>query len=177
MIARRNPKLARADAATQDGLRLIGENARDWSLTVAAQIVAILMTVAGLGVAAKAVPRAFRVVPTISAALFTAGAALMLLYLGFHVFITPRPPKDYERQRRNYARLYRVYMVAGYVALGLVGLAGLQHRLFAGWAGWFLVVAGAAGVVTAVARRPSVADLPLWIHVVALVLGFALISH
>jgi succinate dehydrogenase hydrophobic anchor subunit len=177
LIASRNPQLARADAATDEGLRAIAANTRDWTLTVASQIVAILLTVGGLGVLAKSVARDARTGPTASAALFTAGAALMLVYLGFHMFITPQPPRDYQTQRRRYARLHRVYMVAAYVAFGHLGFALLRHRLIPAWAAWFLLVTGAVGLVTAIVRRPAIADLPLWVHAIAGVLGVALLSR
>jgi len=145
-------------------------------LTVGSQIAAIFLTVAGLGVLSKAVPADVRTGPKLSAVLFTVGAALMLIYLAFHLFITPHPPDDYQAQRRRYARLYRVYMVVSYVALAHLGLSALQHHIFARWAAWFLVVSGLVGLVTAVVRRPRAADLPLWIHVIALVLGVALLA-
>ena len=177
MIASRNPQLARADAATESGLRAIASNPRAWTLTVTSQVAAIFMTVAGLGVLAKAVPADARTGPKVSAVLFTLGAALMLLYLGFHLFITPRPPSDYEAQRRRYARLYRIYMVAAYVAFGVLGLWFVRHHVIASWTGWFLLATGIVGLVTAIVRRPAAADLPLWIHVIAFVLGFVLLSR
>lgn len=176
VIAARNPQLARADAATPDGLRAIAANSRDWILTVGSQIVAVVLTVGGLGALAKGMPVHARTVPTVSAALFTAGAALMLVYLGFHMFITPQPPSDYEAQRRRYARLYRVYVLFAYAAFTCLGLSLAREDVVAMWAAWFLVVTGVLGIVTAAVRRPAVADLPLWIHVIAGVLGVALVS-
>jgi hypothetical protein len=99
------------------------------------------------------------------------------MYLAFHMFITPRPPSDYETQRRRYARLYRVYMVLAYVAFAHLGLAFVRHHEIAAWAAWFLIVAGLIGLVTAVVRRPRIADLPLWIHVIAFVLGASLLGR
>jgi hypothetical protein len=137
---------------------------------------AIFLTVAGLGVLAKALPRGVSFGPKLSAVVFTVGAALMLMYLAFHLFITPRPPDDYETQRRRYARLYRVYMVLAYIAFAYLGLSLMRRHPIASWADWFLLVAGLVGLVTAILRRPRVADLPLWIHVIAFVFAVALIG-
>jgi len=176
VIALRNPEVAGADAASAEGLRAIAANTRDWSLTVGSQIVAILLTVGGFGALAKGVDPRMRTAPTISAGVFAAGAALMLLYLGFHLFITPHPPNDYEMQRRRFASLYRVYLVAAYTAFAYLG-SGIvvDHLLGASWIGWFLIVTGAVGLATAVVRRPAVANLPLWVHAIAGVLGAAIV--
>jgi hypothetical protein len=99
----------------------------------------------------------------------------MVMYLAFHLFITPHPPGDYQDQRKRYARLYRVYMVLAYGAFAGLGLSFLRRPPVASWAPWFLIVAGVIGLVTAIVRRPRIADLPLWIHVIAFVLAVALL--
>jgi hypothetical protein len=90
--------------------------------------------------------------------------------------VTPKAPDGYELRRRMYARLYRAYMVIAYLAFGHLGASFLFHDVAASWVGWFLVVTGVFGVVTMIVRRPRIADLPLWIHAIAFVLGVAMLG-
>jgi hypothetical protein len=181
LVASRNPSLARADAATAEGLRAIATHPGQWRATLGMQAVAIGMTAWGLAAFARSVARDARAEVWIAAAVFGAGAVLMLVYLGFHGTVTVRAAEGYESRRRRFARLYRVYMILAYLAFAELGAsAGVHHALVA-WIASLLLLAGAFGAATMVVRRPVVrglvvSDLPLWVYVLAGLLGMALLS-
>jgi hypothetical protein len=181
LIASRNPELARADAAGAEGLRTIGAHPRQWRLTVLSQALAIVMTVAGLAAIASSLGSTTAgIEAALTAVFFAVGAAMMLVYLGFHLTVTVKAPQGYEQRRQRYARLYRAYMIMAYLAFAHLGASFLFHDVVRPWLGWFLVVAGLFGAVTMIVRRPRVrtlivSDLPLWIHFIAGVLGAAIV--
>jgi hypothetical protein len=143
---------------------------------VLSQALAIVMTVAGLAVVSSSIGSTAGIEAWLTTAFFAVGAALMLVYLGFHLMVTPKAPEGYELRRSRYARLYRAYMVIAYLAFAHLGASFLFHHVTRPWIAWFLVVTGAFGVVTMIVRRPRIADLPLWIHAIAFVLGVAMLG-
>jgi hypothetical protein len=181
LIASRNPQIARADAASVEGLRAIAAFPRQWRLTVLSQALAIAMTVAGLAVIASSLGSTSAAIEAaLTTAFFAVGAGMMLVYLGFHLIVTVRARDGYEPRRRRFARLYRAYMIIAYLAFAHLGASFLFHDVVRPWLAWFLVVTGLFGFVTLIVRRPKlhgllVSDLPLWVHVIAGVLGAGLV--
>jgi len=143
---------------------------------VLSQALAIVMTVGGLAVAATSLSSDAGIEARLTTLVFAVGAVLMLVYLGFHITVTPKAPDGYEPRRRRFARLYRVYMVIAYLAFAHLGASFLFHHVVTVWIAWFLVVTGAFGAIAMIVRRPKIADFPLWIHVIAGVLGAGLLS-
>jgi hypothetical protein len=183
VIASRNPELARADAgAGAEGLRAIAKFPGQWRAINASFVVAIGMTAVGF----VAIASSLGGVPIVAAAVFIAGAAGMLAYLLFHLTATvgaardTNAASDYEERRRRFARFYSIYMVLAYSSFVVLGSAFVQGARTQPWIGWLAIVAGTFGTVTMVVRRPVVgglvvSDLPLWIHVIAAVIGGAIV--
>jgi hypothetical protein len=77
--------------------------------------------------------------------------------------------------------MYRAYMVLAYLAFAELGASAGVHHALPPWIAWVLLLAGAFGAATIVVRRPVVrglivSDLPLWVHVLAGILGLAVLS-
>lgn len=86
---------------------------------------------------------------------------------------------DLERALEQFSEgLYVVYMVLAFVSIALVGCSILRTGLLPAWMGWFSLAFGGLMILTFPLKfvvRFWIADLPLWIHVWALVIGVPLL--
>ena len=75
-----------------------------------------------------------------------------------------------------------LYMELGYIATAMIGTALLQSSLLPDWIGWLTFGFGAGGAVSILTKRPkypgtkySIAAIPLWLHIMPLIIGITLI--
>jgi hypothetical protein len=120
--------------------------------------------------------------------LFAVGTPLMLLAMvGYATFThlplgTPARTEGLDEFERSFVRwieaLTSVYMVLAFTAIALVGWGALRTGLLPPWAGWFSLLFGgflALSFPLKYALGFWIADLPLWVHVWALVVAVPLL--
>jgi len=189
-LAAANRDLASAGTApTAERLGIVSTNRMAWRGVVSAFIVAFAASAAGVGLLAEVAGRAGQgVLATLAFTLYVLAVAVFLCSLAFQIGIIRHLKEDPEgvapaalMPLHWWAEsMYQVFMVLAYAAIALLGWAVLAGSILPSWAGWVSGAMGVLGLGTFVVGRPKlgdlvVSDLPLWLHVWALIVGVTLL--
>ncbi len=180
------PSLARSSVwmlPPSDYFRVIREHEQQWRAHAWLFVVGTVLMGLGLAFAAQGIPSRFAIAALV---LYLLVAPAWLAHLAFRLDPTVGAARD-ERLRATVealgpwtGSLYNIFMIGGYFAVALLGLALVDRPLVPAWTAWVLVVFGVVAGVSHWAARPSVMgmrspfDLPVLVQLVPLFVGIPL---
>lgn len=170
----------------------VGADPRAWRWANYAFLVSAILTLVGLGFLSLFLYEAgSQLLAPAGFLLFSLGIVFWVAFLAFRLSIMLWAGKIYL-ENSEVPALYQplsswsyvmgsIYMLLGYLAMLIIGGALLQTGFLASWLGWTSVVFGLVGTFAIVTGHPrwpgtegSIALIPLWIQVMPLLYGIAL---
>ena len=180
LVAATMPSLARSSVwmlPEPEYFRVIREHETQWRAHAWLFIVGTVLMGVGLAFAAQGIPSSYAIAALV---VYLLVAPAWLAHLAFRLDPTVGAARD-ERSRTAFQQLgpwtgslYNVFMVGGYFAIALLGLALLDRPLVPAWTAWVLVVFGGLAGLSHWAARPNLMgmrspfDLPVLVQLVPL---------
>lgn len=185
-VAATMPSLARSSVwmlPAPQYFRVIREHERQWRAHAWLFAVATVLMGLGLAFAARAVSSGYALA---AFGLYLLVAPAWLAHLAFRLDLTVGASRD-ESQRATFdalgpwtGSLYNIFMVGGYFAIALLGVALVDGTLVPAWTAWVLVAFGAIASLSHWVAWPGVAgmrspfDLPVLVQIVPLFVAIPL---
>ena len=186
LVAATMPSLARSSVWMLPPLeyfRVIRAHERQWRAHVWLFAIGTVLMGLGLAFAAQGIPSRYAIAALI---LYLLVAPAWLAHLAFRLDLTVGAARD-ERLRPTFEQLgpwtgslYNFFMVGGFFAIALLGVALLDRPLAPVWTAWVLIVFGAVAGLSHWAARPQVMgmrspfDLPVLVQLVPLFVAIPL---
>lgn len=180
------PSLARSSVwmlPPAEYFRVIREHELQWRAHAWLFAVGTVLMGVGLAFAAQGIPSRYVMAALIVYLLVAPG---WLAHLAFRLDLTAGAARD-ERMRPTFEQLgpwtgsvYNVFMIGGFFAVALLGLALVDRPLVPAWTAWVIVAFGAVAGVSHWAARPSLMgmrspfDLPVLVQLVPLFVAIPL---
>jgi len=185
-VAATMPSLARSSVwmlPEPDYFRVIGAHETQWRAHAWLFAVGTVLMGLGLAFAAQGIPSRYGIA---SFVLYLLVAPAWLAHLAFRLDLTVSAAHD-ERSRLAFAQLgpwtgslYNLFMVGGYFAVALLGMALVNGSLVPAWTAWVLIVFGALAGMSHWAARPNLMgmrspfDLPVLVQLAPLFVAIPL---
>ena len=178
---------------TKQYLQAIHANRRPWRWASAWIVAATVLNVLGFGLLSVLLRDVGgHLLGEAAQLVFLVGALLWIVVMAFRMGVEPiaaealaraeTVPDWFEPVQAWAMRLSLIYMVLGYVATAIVGWGLLQTAMLPAWLGWLSLGLGIGGALSLIFTIPryadfefSVAFIPLWLHVIPLILGITLL--
>jgi hypothetical protein len=180
------PSLARSSVwmlPPAEYFRVIREHELQWRAHVWLFAVGTVLMGVGLAFAAQGIPSRYVIAALV---VYLLVAPAWLAHLAFRLDLTAGAARD-ERMRPTFEQLgpwtgslYNVFMIGGFFAVALLGLALVDRPLVPAWTAWAVVAFGAVAGVSHWAARPNLMgmrspfDLPVLIQLVPLFVAIPL---
>lgn len=180
------PSLARSSVwmLPPDGyFRVIREHERQWRAHAWLFAGGTILMAVGLAFAAQGIPSRYAIAALI---VYLLVAPAWLAHLAFRLDVTVAAAQE-ERMRPDFAvlgpwtgTLYNLFMIGGYFAVALLGLALVDRAVVPAWTAWLLVVVGSAAGLSHWAAWPGLMgmrspfDLPVLVQLVPLFVAIPL---
>jgi len=186
LVAATMPSLARSGVwmlPAQEYFRVIRAHERQWRSHAWLFAVGAVVMGVGLAFAAQGIPSNYAIA---SFVVYVVVVPTWLVHLASRLDLTLGAAYD-ERLRPTFEQLgpwtgslYNLFMVGGFFATALLGVALLERPLVPQWTAWVLVVLGSVAGLSHWAARPQVMgmrspfDLPVLIHLIPLFVAIPL---